>query len=871
MASPYRQFSEPRPLKLTLYRQAWDDKQGCTVTRASLNPEYLGTPGEHAFREKAQLLAIFDHPRSIEILDIEKTGNDLCMVTEVVDGVDLATVIQQAAISAQDFEALVEDTLSWAVAWENYSDRDVIIEAADVKLDWPSASCFVFKVCDFTLVEQTAKTGKPDQPRHRHLIASLLRLYRSALTGHLSDGTPAQRADTEMAATHARELRQQRPDLADDRLRWLHWAELPATAGGPQSADQVREKLYRSAKSSHALSIVGRQAPPPTVAPAADFDEAKPAPIEDTAPVPLHVLHKLGRPKQTEQAQPNGAQPSPIEDTPPPPVKAAIDGSTAGSGQTQARPRTGKRSRRRNITPIPLTVDSSDTASPESVPPPMASPLSAEHRSPHRHRTPAASASASAHTNGSHEELQSSPQLPRENPRRWPFHDFSLTPVPLKLGIAAGLAAGLLLAFILFSLTTLTKSTDHSIVEARQAHPAQKAPPSNASINRTSPEVLTQVESPSGQAKAPNTTAGASSASTVAAPADTADTADTKPAQRTGEALAVAAPADALSGDGNGNGNVDADAEVRSAADAATELTAILEAIARHEVAGLETGPGHLIVQRLAQLLQLAADGQPPLPAADIDRAIAACFSNRSEFTDNDTDLLELAANQFNSLSAKRLMADMLRSSEGEAVALPWTLMAAEAGDVESMLAAGTFLMSKQGRQSPHAGEAVKWLGRAAGAGHRDGIYYFAECLLLGKGVPRDEATAIDLLTSAEADDDARAADLLGVCYSRGLGGLEVDTVRAAALFEKAVRLGNHSALANLAVFYLNGTGVEKNDARAMALLQQGVEQKNPACLLIYARCLENGLGVEMNLDEARRWYRLAAEAGNRHAAQHLK
>ena len=55
----------------------------------------------------------------------------------------------------------------------------------------------------------------------------------------------------------------------------------------------------------------------------------------------------------------------------------------------------------------------------------------------------------------------------------------------------------------------------------------------------------------------------------------------------------------------------------------------------------------------------------------------------------------------------------------------------------------------------------------------------------------------------------------LGVCYSKGIGGLAKDPAAATALYRKAAEQGYTHAQYQLGLHYAHGEGVPRNDAEA--------------------------------------------------------
>jgi hypothetical protein len=178
-------------------------------------------------------------------------------------------------------------------------------------------------------------------------------------------------------------------------------------------------------------------------------------------------------------------------------------------------------------------------------------------------------------------------------------------------------------------------------------------------------------------------------------------------------------------------------------------------------------------------------------------------------------------------------------------------------------------MASGRGVPGPDAVGAAAWFRRAADAGDPAGMYFLAECALFGKGVTRDPKLAIELLTSAAAQGNPRAMNLLGDLNKKGVPGLlDPNPAEAFRLFSAAKEMGFLDAQGNLGVLYINGVGTEKNEAEAVALFRDGAQKGNALCMYFFAMALENGIAGEPDEKAATAWYVNAAEAGNKPAAE---
>ena len=103
---------------------------------------------------------------------------------------------------------------------------------------------------------------------------------------------------------------------------------------------------------------------------------------------------------------------------------------------------------------------------------------------------------------------------------------------------------------------------------------------------------------------------------------------------------------------------------------------------------------------------------------------------------------------------------------------------------------------------------------------------------------PMSAADELAKLEHWAAKDSAAAVCQLGSCYRRGDLGLEIDSPRAVALYERAVALGDAKAVVHLGLMLADGDGCPRDEARAAALFDALSKTKGP-----WAPWAENALG----------------------------
>lgn len=81
--------------------------------------------------------------------------------------------------------------------------------------------------------------------------------------------------------------------------------------------------------------------------------------------------------------------------------------------------------------------------------------------------------------------------------------------------------------------------------------------------------------------------------------------------------------------------------------------------------------------------------------------------------------------------------------------------------------------------------------------------------------------------------------------------------------FQNAALAGNALATNNLAMAYLNGSGVTQDETKALSLFKLAADRGSGTAANNVGWMFHHGLGVAVNLDEAARWYRRAIALGN--------
>ena len=138
-----------------------------------------------------------------------------------------------------------------------------------------------------------------------------------------------------------------------------------------------------------------------------------------------------------------------------------------------------------------------------------------------------------------------------------------------------------------------------------------------------------------------------------------------------------------------------------------------------------------------------------------------------------------------------------------------------------------------------------------------------------GRGVEKDEAKALTLVTKAAQQGLVVAQYRLGAMYERGIG-VTKDLPQAKSWYERAAKGGNRKAMHNLAVLFADGVGGAPDFAQAANWFRQGAEFGLADSQYNFAILLERGMGTEKNLSEAAKWYAIASSQGDAGAAERL-
>jgi TPR repeat protein len=179
---------------------------------------------------------------------------------------------------------------------------------------------------------------------------------------------------------------------------------------------------------------------------------------------------------------------------------------------------------------------------------------------------------------------------------------------------------------------------------------------------------------------------------------------------------------------------------------------------------------------------------------------------------------------------------------------------AADQGNPDAMY--GMFMANDRTQYEfqPYSPDALKWLRKAAEAGHDEAQVFFGYSLE-NRTKPSDVAQAVHWYRLSVAQHHSGGEYRLAICYLRGRG-VEQDEERGVELLRHAADEGHRYALMTLADVYARGIAEPRNekDRPINLLLRAASGGFSPACSTVVAR-YQQGLGIDRDLIAAALWY----------------
>lgn len=154
----------------------------------------------------------------------------------------------------------------------------------------------------------------------------------------------------------------------------------------------------------------------------------------------------------------------------------------------------------------------------------------------------------------------------------------------------------------------------------------------------------------------------------------------------------------------------------------------------------------------------------------------------------------------------------------------------AEGGDAAAQVSLAVRYRDGRGVAKDDA-TAMQWAHRAADAGNAEAMDFVGHTYLRGAVVKRNPEIAFGYFKSA-ADESAQAAFNLGQCYF-GAQGTEQDCAKALEWWTKAAAKGHGRAASTAAMALLSGEGVAADAREARRLAERAAELNDPSGLIV--------------------------------------
>lgn len=203
---------------------------------------------------------------------------------------------------------------------------------------------------------------------------------------------------------------------------------------------------------------------------------------------------------------------------------------------------------------------------------------------------------------------------------------------------------------------------------------------------------------------------------------------------------------------------------------------------------------------------------------------------------------------------------------------------AAEYGDVAAMYKIGMISLRGLLEQKAAPRTAVTWLQKAAERADIDNPHALHELALLyekgdiAAGIAQNEAFAKDLFTKSAKLHYAPSQFRLGYAYEYGTLGCPVDPRRSIAWFSRGAERGDPESELSLSGWYLTGSDgiLAQNDREAYLWGRKAAEKGLAKAEFAVGYFYESGIGTGVDVEEAIKWYKRAATAGQKKAQERL-
>lgn len=152
------------------------------------------------------------------------------------------------------------------------------------------------------------------------------------------------------------------------------------------------------------------------------------------------------------------------------------------------------------------------------------------------------------------------------------------------------------------------------------------------------------------------------------------------------------------------------------------------------------------------------------------------------------------------------------------------------------------------------------------------GNYYVGKCYYLGYGIECNILSYIEYINKAVEQGWPEALVLMGRFYGHGYDGIIAsDEEKAMELYQKAFTQDNSTAMLEIGKCYQYGHGVEQDYGEALRFYKMAALQNNTEAMRMIGYCYQDGDGVEKSEQKTKYWFTLAADLGDKKAANDLR